>query len=147
MCVEPKVGWSLKVFVAVEMSILLTLEPGLLLSLLLSLLHKALLLMLWGSQDLIKIRWTSVWLVFFLVLAVKILENLQLPSNGPVPFPFSPKTSFHMSSFQTYTFPYFSTIFSPPYNHVRFAWEDHPSNLEQQRCFDTNSPWEQSNKL
>lgn len=35
----------------------------------------------------------------------------------------------------------------PQYNHVRFAWEDHPSNLEQQHCFDTDSPWEQSNKL
>lgn len=46
-----------------------------------------------------------------------------------------------------HTHSHISAQFFPRYNHVRFAWEDHPSNLEQQRCFDTESPWEQSNKL
>lgn len=121
--------------------ILLTLEPGLLLSLLLSLLHTALLQMLWGSQDLIKIRWTSVWLVFSLVLAVKIFLQTAL-----YPFHFLLRHLF-TCPLSKHTHSHISAQFFPRYNHVRFAWEDHPSNLEQQRCFDTDSPWEQSNKL
>lgn len=33
------------------------------------------------------------------------------------------------------------------WQHVSFAFEDHPSNPAWQCCFDTYSPWEQCNKL